>query len=140
LASEILRWLAGHLEAFAVPECCVAGLLEVVGRVVAELDAEGEDDVAPAVDVPVGDGLVVVELLMLDELELSVCACDRGPHPVRARTATPAVTAVATRVFIPLVTRGGAARLVPRDVERGSCWDAAAVALRAGRIASARAA
>jgi hypothetical protein len=103
LASETLRWLAGHLEAAAVPEGCAAGLPEVVGRVVAELDAEGEDELAPAVALLVGDGLVLVELLVPEELELSVCACgDRGPHPARARTATPAVTAVATRVFMPL--------------------------------------
>jgi len=77
-------------------------LLDDVGRVAPELDADGEDEVAPADVVAVGDGLVLVELLGLDELELSVCACgDRGPHPVRARTATPAVTAVATRVFMP---------------------------------------
>jgi hypothetical protein len=80
-------------------------LVDDVGPVVAELDGVG--DVGP-VDVvsSVGDWAAPVELLVLDELELSVCPCaDRGPHPARARTATPAVTAVATRVFMPLRRR-----------------------------------
>jgi hypothetical protein len=101
VASETLRWLDGHLAGAALPGACAVALLDVVGGELAELDAEGE--VAPVEDAPVEDGLVLVELLVPEELELSDCACtDRGPHPVRARTATPAVTAVATRVFMPL--------------------------------------
>jgi hypothetical protein len=69
--------------------------------------AEDDAEVVPVVvGVPVDDvddRAVLVELLVPAAGEPAACPRGEvGPHPERARTATPAVTAVATLVFMPL--------------------------------------